>query len=973
MSSLSSGRKKSYSPDLSTSQGLLNVARKAGLEEKAKKKTQFGEDPNQIFSGGFISDIFDVLNAPQSVVVALSQGENLMEGVKGRRSFSDADIMGRYGTKGKIAGIATDIATDPLNFIPVFGIGKMIMRGIKGGSKLVKSTKAGEVASDFLGRKFVYRYGADPVYAKGSDDLIRKVNKGWERARKLGKPITELSAEEQKVIANARKAGKISSLSPRLLGKAKPAFDELDRLSLEAVENGLISRKAYEESSQYLPRLYRSKEGNVGDFISRFKERKDIPLEVRQAMGEIFEAGYPTVKALGQISQAVETSKWYNSVALHWASDVAKDGYKQLPNAKRLLTTSEAEMSSIYKRVKDLNKEIKPSIRELNKAYKGNKAVTKMVRNLDDSIKNFTAIQKDEFVKFFNEGKTVMTIVNGARRLGTLPLRLQEIAQEVKGFRSFGELMKSKLGKKLELLHQQGFLERAGIKSPRAFWDRIKHPYTPAYTNMKDKVLKGNIKKMIKLQRSVEDLQDKVSLLKGIDRRSVQDSLRHYEDVVNKIRLQKEEVLGQVEALKMGKLAGKYVPQSIYDDLVRVFDPPTKWRTIEKKAVSAFKYGKVVLNPATHARNIMSNYMLNNFAGIPSWRMPDLSIKAMREIRTQGKFFKEVENLGELSSGFWGSEIKELLLNPMDSKAKKMGKEAINFFGKLYQNEERFSKMMMFVYQRERGTGVRAAWSAAETATFNYAKVTPFIRRLRESAFGLPFVTFTVKATPLVAKTAITHPARIGKFGLIKRGFESMSPEDQLTAERANEPDYIKSGFFVRLPFEDKLGRAMYFDMTYIMPFGDLLSGNWLEAERKGETLLTSTLRKNPVFGAVGDLYSNTDFFGEPIIKASSTEPHEAGRDILVYLTKQFAPPPLTLTPERILQATQISGMSEAEIGTKRTITQEILRNFGLKVTPFNLRQEQSRREREAREELTKLLEEEDVIATFKRGFIPRR
>ena len=65
--------------------------------------------------------------------------------------------------------------------------------------------------------------------------------------------------------------------------------------------------------------------------------------------------------------------------------------------------------------------------------------------------------------------------------------------------------------------------------------------------------------------------------------------------------------------------------------------------------------------------------------------------------------------------------------------------------------------------------------------------------------------------------------------------------------------------------------------------------------------------------------------------------------------------------------------MTPDERGQKRTIKEEILRNFGAKVTPFRVRQEGARRERENRDVLTKLLEEEEVIRTFTRGFIPKQ
>jgi len=39
----------------------------------------------------------------------------------------------------------------------------------------------------------------------------------------------------------------------------------------------------------------------------------------------------------------------------------------------------------------------------------------------------------------------------------------------------------------------------------------------------------------------------------------------------------------------------------------------------------------------------------------------------------------------------------------------------------------------------------------------------------------------------------------------------------------------LKMDFYIKLPMKDKQGRSAYFDLTYILPFGDLLAGNFFE------------------------------------------------------------------------------------------------------------------------------------------------
>ena len=75
-------------PDLTTSEGLKTFGEQSGLGERIKEiESEKGESPQKIFSGGFISDTFDVLNTLQYGVTGALQGEGFSQGVKSRASF----------------------------------------------------------------------------------------------------------------------------------------------------------------------------------------------------------------------------------------------------------------------------------------------------------------------------------------------------------------------------------------------------------------------------------------------------------------------------------------------------------------------------------------------------------------------------------------------------------------------------------------------------------------------------------------------------------------------------------------------------------------------------------------------------------------------------------------------------------------------------------------------------------------------
>lgn len=780
-------------PDLSTQRGLEAVAKGAGLEEKAKQVlAEKGEKPKEIFSGGVITDIFDTLNALQYGVTGLLKGKSFSEGVKTRQSFSDQDALGEHGLPGVIGGIALDIAVDPLTYVPFFGAGRAIVKGIKGvakaGAKVAgKVPLVGKVGHG-LGRAFIYRFGQDPIYAELAERSVRNINVGTQNVLELARPISKLDSATQRTIAEARKLGKLEDLPAELLQKARPAFDELDRLGKEAVNAGLLKKEIYDQNvGSYIARLYRKHEipGGIVEKVktffqkkplridvSRFKKRTDIPEEIREAMGEILEAGYPTAKSLVQLTQATERAKFFGEVATKWGSDVVEEGLKKLPDAKTL-----------------------------------------------------------------------------------------------------------------------------------------------------------------------------------------------------------------------GKLAGKVVPEAIFDDIQEIIRRPTELQKGLHKIVGGFKFSKVILNPATHARNIMSNFILNNFEGLSPARI-DIYGKAAKELVTKGKFYQEAKSVGLGLDTFASKEIKEILLGP-ESRGfvKKFGRSIVDKLSDLYQKEEEFAKLSQYIFQRQKGLVPEEAWKIAERATFNYSQVTPFIRRLRESIFGYPFITFTYKVTPQVARTIVTAPTKVSNIGKIKQGIENLADLKELEREKASEPDWVRDGFYVKLPVKDRHGRSAYLDLSYILPFGDLISGQFFERGIKRETGLPegpveAQLKKLPFPNLVRELAKNQDFFGNKVFLESDSTEEQLG-DVFRHILKTYAPPLVSdqipggyrKTGERrpgVLQRiVQEKGAIEAGGGQTRSLAQELLKMVGLKISPVDIKLQERFAEMEKRRALETLLGERGVTAKFEKTFIP--
>jgi len=340
-------------PKTQSSTDLLRLAEEKGFGAEAQSIVQSkGEKTDEIFSGGFISDIFDVLNAAQYGIVGVVNGDGFLEGVKKRRSFSDKDILGEFGIPGWTMGLAMDIALDPLTYITPWTIGSKLGINKLGaaGVKAAKATKAGA----FLARKLTWMGGADPLFREAFERMSHGIAGGQQKIKELMTPFLKLDMGSRKALFAARAADDFSKITPEILAKAQPAFQEIDRLSQELVNVGWLTQEMVDETTRkYLPRLFEAFENPAlakqkGFFqgtkpiranINRLKKKNvDIPDEVLDALGEITEAGYPTAKALIQMTDLVEKGKFFNTVAQspQLASKVAVEGFTQLPVNKGL-------------------------------------------------------------------------------------------------------------------------------------------------------------------------------------------------------------------------------------------------------------------------------------------------------------------------------------------------------------------------------------------------------------------------------------------------------------------------------------------------------------------------------------------------------------------------------------------------------------------------------------------------------------
>lgn len=335
--------------------------------------------------------------------------------------------------------------------------------------------------------------------------------------------------------------------------------------------------------------------------------------------------------------------------------------------------------------------------------------------------------------------------------------------------------------------------------------------------------------------KGVSDLEHDIAIGKTI--KFVADNPNWVSDVPKEgfVKLVKKGKALEDRFMRVSGIGNKYVHQEIAADLREMILTKSDWRKFFDQMTSLWKIGKTAYNPATHSRNIVSNAILADMGGLSPIRRFDVYLESAKQFVNKGKYFNEAK-----SGGLFGKEF-QFEINQMFRDATS-AKDPASFWSKMvrvyrqgpptrvYQGEEQFFKMAKFIQNRQKGLSVADAVRDAHKWIFDYSTVSPFVALGRRTFF--PFITFQAKALPRIFETAIKHPLRIGKYWAAYEAYNRHSKtrlglnDEQYRELRQNTPDYIrKGGMWLLLPERDQNGNYQFINMTYFMPWGDIISG----------------------------------------------------------------------------------------------------------------------------------------------------
>jgi len=351
------------------------------------------------------------------------------------------------------------------------------------------------------------------------------------------------------------------------------------------------------------------------------------------------------------------------------------------------------------------------------------------------------------------------------------------------------------------------------------------------------------------------------------------------------------------ESPTMGALSGKWVVPSIAEDINQlvVTRTPNFALDMYSKALGGWKYMKVILNPATQVRNVMSNSILLDLSGTNHARQLQLFPKVAGDYLKKGKLYQQALEDGAIGGEFVGSEVARIKMfyeagkGGNLSKLLNIAKAPLKAAAKVYQGSEQLAKMVKYVDVLEKGGTRKIAAEQAQKWLFNYNEIPNFIKVAKQ---GAPFITFTYKALPRLGEALVNNPMRIYKYNALANAWNSaatkmldMTPIEYARQTKLLPPWLMRSigGMPANLlmPYRDEFDRTQWLNLEYILPVGMAP-----EIAQKG---IIKGFISNPFLNIYADLKANQDFAGKKIRPTMATRT-EAIKSTTEYIYRQIAP-----------------------------------------------------------------------------------
>ncbi|NOR19277.1 MAG: hypothetical protein GQ538_04225, partial [Xanthomonadales bacterium] len=437
------------------------------------------------------------------------------------------------------------------------------------------------------------------------------------------------------------------------------------------------------------------------------------------------------------------------------------------------------------------------------------------------------------------------------------------------------------------------------------------------------------------------------------------------------------------QAKVYGALSGRVVRAEIFQDLNQLnkMQGNSIWKTI----LTSFKLNKTARNPVVHFNNIMSNLVLMDMADV---RFSDL-YQAIREMRAEGKLFQEAKRNGAFGVSFaehdlqnevldklldeihdavgakpvglsdvfesfdslpfnkqfaFMAKIADNLWHGVDIKGQKVGlKNLDKKMLKYYQNEDQVFRMATYMRRKAQGMDEVAAGLSARDQFLNYDINAPWINALRATI--MPFISYTYRAVPIVAKSIAQRPWKLAKYFTIAYGMNAIayaltgSDEEKERRSMRDEMSglmWIGAPRMIRMAWNNEEGDPYYWDIRRLIPVGDVFDMNQYHAALP--IIPASLMPSGPIAMGFEFMLNKTGFFGEEIVDPLADDWVIGTEKTLDWLWKSYGPSapwiPYSYYWDKIGIAT--TGGRD-RLGREYDILPALASSFGIKISPHDV------------------------------------
>lgn len=390
---------------------------------------------------------------------------------------------------------------------------------------------------------------------------------------------------------------------------------------------------------------------------------------------------------------------------------------------------------------------------------------------------------------------------------------------------------------------------------------------------------------------------------------------------------------------RYGNLAGRFVPGPVWNDIRQIAGMTDQGDMAKAYAdiLRMWKISKTALSPTTHMNNVMSNFIFADLHDVQAKHI----LKAIKTWATHKKdkaaadLIAEYQDNGGDGGKFNDAERREDVMGEMiaelerevgsnsptasitaaqvvdlirhrefrqafasigQTKTAGLAKVPVKKLMKLYGHEDELFRLAAYIKARDDGLTGRAAGKFAHDSFLNYEINAPWVQAARRSFF--PFISFTYRAVPMLARTFADKPWKAGKYALVAGALNAaayammgMGGDDE-DKERALLPDEKSGkvwGIFpklMRMPWNDEHESPVFLDVRRWIPAGDVIDFG------QGHTAVPvpSPLMPGGPLVVLGELILNkSSFTGKPITMESDTLAEKYGK-VGDYLWKAMAP-----------------------------------------------------------------------------------